>query len=322
LKVLLVYPPDFHMITTNVPSEVEEASGVYPPLGLLYVASYAERNTPAEVAVLDAQVEGLDFKGIEERVSAFGPDVVGIQTLTFTLIDAMETARAVKRASEDIHVCMGGPHVNIYPKETLANREVDSVVLGEGEMVFADLVRCLEAGRSLGEVEGVAFRKNGEVVETGRRPFIRDLDALPHPARHLVPYRKYSSALASETPITTMMSSRGCPFRCIFCDRPHLGKVFRARSPESIVDEMEECEKMSIREVFFYDDTFNVNRKRVLELCRLIGERGVNLKWDIRARVDYWRGGLFRAMNGASLREIRGRISRREFGRISLRGRS
>ena len=111
MKVLLIYPPSFHMITTNVPSEVEEASGVYPPLGLLYVAAYAEKHTSADIAVLDTQAEGLDYKQIEERISAFGPDVVGIQTMTFTLIDAIETARTVKRVSKDIHVCLGGPHV-------------------------------------------------------------------------------------------------------------------------------------------------------------------------------------------------------------------
>ena len=299
MKVLLIYPPSTHTITTNVPSEVEEASGAYPPLGLLYVAAYAEKNTSAEVAVLDTQVEGADLAQIEKRISTYGPDVVGIQAMTFTLIDAIETAEAVKRVSQDIHVCLGGPHVNIYPEETLEIPEVDSLVMGEGEVVFSELVRCLDEGRSLEEVVGVAFKRNGKAVVTGRRPFIRDLDALPHPARHLVPYRKYTSALATETPITTMMSSRGCPFRCIFCDRPHLGKVFRARSPESIADEMEECQKMGIREVFFYDDTFNVNRKRVIDLCRLISERGIDLRWDIRARVDLMDEEMLRALKDA-----------------------
>jgi len=299
VKVLLIYPPSFHMITTNVPSEVEEASGVYPPLGLLYVAAYAEKHTSADIAVLDTQAEGLDYKQIEERISAFGPDVVGIQTMTFTLIDAIETARTVKRVSKDIHVCLGGPHVNIYPEETLEIPDVDSLVMGEGEMVFSELIQCLDEGKSLEGVTGVAFRRAGEVMTTGRRPFISDLDALPHPARHLVPYKEYTSALATETPITTMMSSRGCPFRCIFCDRPHLGKVFRARSPESIAGEMEECQRMGIKEVFFYDDTFNVKRRRVLDLCRLISAKGIDLKWDIRARVDRMDEEMLRALKDA-----------------------
>ena len=304
MKVLLIYPPSDHIITTNVPSEVEEASGVYPPLGLLYVAAYAEKRTSAEVAVLDTQVEKLGTKEIEERVSAYGPDIVGIQAMTFTLVDAMETARAVKRVSEGIHVCLGGPHVNIYPEETLEIPEVDSLVMGEGEVVFSELVRCLEAGKSLEEVTGVAFRRDGKAVVTGRRPFIQDLDALPHPARHLVPYREYTSALATETPITTMMSSRGCPFRCIFCDRPHLGKVFRARSPESIAAEMKECQEMGIREVFFYDDTFNVNRKRVVDLCKLIVEEKIDLRWDIRARVDLMDEEMLRALRDAGCARI------------------
>jgi radical SAM superfamily enzyme YgiQ (UPF0313 family) len=130
------------------------------------------------------------------------------------------------------------------------------------------------------------WRRNGQTIKNPPPPFLRDLDRLPHPARHLVPFARYHSALARELPITTLMSSRGCPYRCIFCDRPHLGKAFRARSAESVADEMQLCQQMGIREIFFYDDTFSINRKRVIAICEAIRERGVRLAWDIRARVN------------------------------------
>ncbi len=274
------------MITTNVPSVVDEETGVYPPLGLLYVASFAEQNTNNQVEVIDAILERLGFEEIEEEIRRRKPDVVGIQAMTFTLIDATLTAKAVKKADRSIPVIFGGPHVFIYPQETLAIPEVDYLVIGEGEKTFAALLEAIERGSDPAGVDGIAYRHNGEVKITPPVPLNEDLDSLPLPARHLVPQDRYSSVLAKETPITTMMTSRGCPMQCIFCDRPHLGKKFRYRSPESVVNEMQICQDMGIREIFVYDDTFTVRSDRVIEVCRQYVERGLKINWDIRAHIN------------------------------------
>ena len=121
---------------------------------------------------------------------------------------------------------------------------------------------------------------------TGVRPLEDDLDRLPFPARHLTPYPKYSSVIARRAPITTMFTSRGCPYQCIFCDRPHLGKKFRARSAKNVVDEMEACVELGIREFLVYDDTFTIQRQRVLDVCDEITRRKLDIGWDIRARVN------------------------------------
>lgn len=286
MKVLLIYPPETHMIKTNVPTFVEQEKGFYPPLGLLYVAAYAKEHTDHQIGVLDTHLEQMDFKGLEEEVKKRKPDVVGIQTMTFTLIDVIETARAVKRAGKDIHINLGGPHVNIYPEESIQIPEVDSLTLGEGEVVFTDLISALAAGDDLGKISGLVFKKDGEIVDTGTRDFIEDLDALPFPARELTLYQKYYSILAKRSPITTMISSRGCPYRCLFCDRPHLGKKFRSRSAKNVVDEMEECVKIGISELFFYDDTFTFDRQRTLDICEEILKRGLEIGWDVRTRID------------------------------------
>ncbi len=286
MKILLIYPPEKNMIKTNVPTFVEQEKGFYPPLGLLYVAAYIRNHTHYQIDILDANLERLDFDEIEREVKRRSPDIVGIQTLTFTLIDVINTAKAVKRVGKHIHINLGGPHVNIYPDESISIPEIDSLTLGEGEVTFTELVDTLNKGGDLSKVQGIVFKRGEQIIKTRKRGFIDNLDDLPFPSRELTPYKKYSSLLARRSPITTMISSRGCPYCCLFCDRPHLGKKFRARSPKNVVDEMEECFKIGIKEFFFYDDTFTIDRERTIEICREIIKRGLEVGWDIRTRVD------------------------------------
>jgi len=304
MKVLLIQPPEFHMITTNVPSVVDEESGAYPPLGLLYVAAYLERNTAHTVEILDTILDHLSYEEIEAELRRRKPDVVGIQAMTFTLIDAILTAKAVKRVNSATPVILGGPHVFIYPRETLEIPEVDYIVVGEGEETFTRLVEALAEDRDISAIHGIGFRRRGETVLTPLVPLLSDLDSLPMPARHLVPQDRYYSVLAQELPITTMMTSRGCPMQCIFCDRPHLGKTFRYRSPESVVQEMQDCEEKGIREIFVYDDTFTIRRDRVIDICRMYQERGLRVGWDIRAHINTMTDAVLDALAAAGCRRI------------------
>lgn len=301
MKALLINPPIHNMIKTNVPQFVDENIGCYPPLGLMYVASYALRNSDHEINILDAQVEDRDIKEEIERIK---PDIIGIQATTFTYIDTLLTAKAAKEVSEEIHVCLGGPHVNIYPLETINLPHVDSLILGEGEATFTALLNALSKKSSLDEIPGLVFKNNGRVINTGPKPFITNLDTLPEPTRNLIPYKKYYSLLTKKSPVTTMISSRGCPYRCLFCDRPHLGKIFRARSPKNVVDEMEKCAELKIEEIFFYDDTFTVNGQRVVEICNEILKRDLKIDWDIRARVDTVNGYLLEKLKEAGCKRI------------------
>jgi anaerobic magnesium-protoporphyrin IX monomethyl ester cyclase len=301
MKVLLIYPPDEHMITTNVPKSVDEETGLYPPLGLLYVAAGLKAWTKAQVEILDAVALHLDQKGVAERVRNFQPDVVGIQAMTFTLVDAIQTVQTAKSVCPNTHICLGGPHVNLYPKETLSIKGVDSLVLGEGERAFADLVNTLEAGGDISAVAGVAVMRDGKLVTKGARPLETNLDDLPQPSRDLIDNSIYWSVLAKSNPITTAMTSRGCPMKCIFCDRPHLGKSFRFRSAKSVVDEMEDCVKHGIKEIFLYDDTFTIRRDRVFEIRDEIKQRKLDVHWDVRARANTLDAEVIKAMKEAGV---------------------
>lgn len=152
MKILLIYPPDENMVISNIPSFVQEEGGFYPPLGLMYVASYAERNTEHNIEILDTQVEKKGYNDIEKEIQKRKRDVVGISSFTFTLIDAISTAKIVKRVDEDVSVILGGPHVNIYPYESINIPEVDYVVLGEGEITFTELIQNLGDTQKLGIV--------------------------------------------------------------------------------------------------------------------------------------------------------------------------
>lgn len=286
MRVLLINPPRFNEIIGNNPSIIEEERGFNPPLGLLYIAGYIRRHTPHEVSLIDAQAEKLDYSSLRGEVATRKPDLVGITAMTMTLIDVLETTRMVKRVDDQMITVLGGPHVHLFPDETIRFDSVDYLVLGEGEQVFADLLEGIRTDGDLQTIKGIVYKKNGVPVHTGARPLIDDLDDLPFPPRQLLDCRKYGSLLFKEKVVTTLFTSRGCPFHCSFCDRPHLGKRFRARSAKNVVDEIAHCTTLGIRNFLIYDDTFTVQKDRVMRICDEILARGLNISWDIRSRVD------------------------------------
>src|SRR5262249_9995783 len=146
---------------------------------------------------------------VEDRIRSIMPDVVGIQALTFTIIDARMVAQAAKRANPKCKVVMGGPHVHIFARETLAMPEVDFAIKGEGELAFSQLLSALENQMALDKVFGLAYRDaaTGQVKDNPPAPPVEELDSLPYPARELTPINKYYSLIAKHNPITTMFTS-------------------------------------------------------------------------------------------------------------------
>jgi radical SAM superfamily enzyme YgiQ (UPF0313 family) len=289
MKILLINPPNLNPIASVLPGALEKERGHNPPLGLLYIAGYLkQKRDDLEVRIIDGPTENLNRVQLEAVIKEFNPEIIGVSAMSFTVIDALETAKIAKKNNPKVKVVFGGPHVNIFGKETLGLGNVDFIILGEGERVFGQLVENIGDEESLKKVPGLIFYdKNHQLVDTGFPPFVENLDELPFPARDLIDNKKYFSVLGTSSLVTTMITSRGCPFHCLFCDRPQLGKRFRARSYKNVVDEMEECvKKYGIKEFLVYDDTFTVDRQRVFDICREIIKRELNITWDIRARVD------------------------------------
>jgi len=305
MKILLVNPPRDNELTGNNPALIDEERGYNPPLGLLYIGTYLRDRGGHEVEVIDAQVEELSYSQLEERIRMSAADLVGISAMTFTLLDVVKTAKLSKSINPDIPVVIGGGHAYIYPEETARLENIDYVLAGEGELGFAALVEELAGDRKLERVPGLTWvDREGELHRNNLPAMISDLDSLPFPDRTLTPWRKYSSVMAKRQPITTMFTSRGCPFQCAFCGRPHLGKHFRARSAQNVVDEMQECLKLGIHEFLVYDDTFTVDRDRVIQVCDEIIRRKLDIGWDIRARVDCVDGEMLEKLKAANCERI------------------
>jgi len=214
-------------------------------------------------------------------------DLVGISTDTTRHRQALQLARKAK--ANGCTVVMGGPHPGYVDEEILSTKRVDFIVRGEGEVTFSELVAALEKKNGqFDSIHGISFFSNGELVRTPPRPFIEDLDSLPLPARHLIHIDDYQRTKIGGRPITPMITSRGCPYQCVFCASSHFwGTRMRVRSVASVLKELEEVyHRYRFNAVAFVDDTFNLIPKRVIEICHGIVEKKLDLWWWCLSRID------------------------------------
>jgi radical SAM superfamily enzyme YgiQ (UPF0313 family) len=281
MKILLVNPLQENPAVPGSPKVILNEGGVYPPLGLMHLATFEKSRGKHEVRILDAIAEKMDYPGIEEYIRSEMPDVVGVTMTTLYLGDGFKVVQAVKRVSDKIVTVVGGPHVSLYPKEAAALPGVDYAVCGEGEYAFAELLDSLAAGRRRDDIEGVLTKNNFGMP--AKQLTIDNLDSLPVIDHTLVPYEKYYSILSKSNPVTVMMTSRGCPFKCAFC--PQAGTKIRRRSPKNVVEEIRRCVELGIKDILFFDELFTLEKKRVEELCSEFIASGLKFRWHIRTRI-------------------------------------
>ncbi len=276
IKVALVYPY-FHPANDN-------SIFRFPPLGLGYIAG-ALKKQGVEVELVDCTF--MQFSEAVERVKHAKPQIIGFYSMFSMKKTTLELARAIKReVAGDCLTVVGGPLPSWAPEGFL--EVFDVVAVGEGEQTMTELVDCVAQHKELSGVKGLVFRNGKCIVHTGPRGFIEDLDNLAFPTRDLFDneaYKKYYLNRFGYS-ITSMITSRGCPFSCDFCSRPIFGADMRIRSVSNIVDEVKEIAALGYDRVWFADDCFTLNRNHLLDVCREIVKREVNIDWECLSRVD------------------------------------
>jgi len=288
MDVMFVVPPDTFSIEASLPrKEMLGERGYYPNLGSLYVAANLRAVMGTPPMYLDLLGRESGCEELVSQVAELKPDLVGISVLTFSLLDALKSARLIKQVNPRTKICFGGMHVNLFPLETLRLPEVDFVIHGEGERSFLWLVQALEQKASpeqLRAIPGLGWKDGDQVFLNREKDIIPDLNQLPFPARDLTNMKRYSHVLQRGNQFASIQSSRGCPFGCIFCDIRRTR--FRVRSVENVLQEIRHLAEQGVDDLFFVDDTITVNKKRVREFCRAIVKSGVKVYFKISARTD------------------------------------
>ena len=244
-----------------------------------------------------------------QRILAFQPDVVGFSATTISIANASRTAELVKESDSRIVTVVGGPHVSAIPERTLAAfPALDYGIVGEGEISFFELIDRLHAGRSVDDAPGLVYRSKESIVANPRSPYITDLDALPFPAWDLVPgfpHRFQPSVFSyRKSPVATLVTSRGCPFSCSFCDRSTSGKLGRYHSTDSVLRHCRRLVDLGVRHIIFYDDLFTVKRKRVVELCQAFIANGFEFTWSCNSHPNLLDAEALRLMKRAGCWQI------------------
>ena len=276
MKILLI----------NANSAADAASGPQfkMPYGILYPASTLEKNGD-EALIVD---RNTDPEGIEDIISKFWPDMVGVSVMTGPcILDALRVSRITKEINPDIHVVWGGVHPTIFPEMCLSEPSIDYVVRREGEYTIVDLVNGLSKGANINKINGISFKKDGEIYHTPDRPFIKNLDELPYPAWHLVDIDKYTVNRSDGRRYLSMNTSRGCPYRCAFCYNKMFNEFkWRGLSAERVIEQIYYLmSEYGIGFVESLEDNFTVNHKRLEKICDYLIKDNVDLKWYCEARV-------------------------------------
>lgn len=321
MKILLTNPP---WITNNgygvragsrwpftLGLEKDGSRGYVPfPFFLTYAASFLKKHLKTNILV-DAVAEGLSDILFMERVRGYSPDVAVLETSTPSFDKDILTAQRIKQNLRDVKLVLVGPHVSVFPFQILDEYGlIDYILVGEYEYTLLELINCLENGGGWENVLGLAYRENDEIKINNRRPAIKDLNSLPWPERESLPMYNYRDNFCNlPAPNVQVAASRGCPYQCVFCLWPQVmynEYVYRKRNPKKVIDEIIWLvNKYDFRAVYFDDDTFNIDREYVLDICNEMKIREFKIPWAIMARADLMDEKLLKFLKDAGLYAVK-----------------
>lgn len=259
------------------------------PVYLAYAVAVLEQ-AGIDAHFIDGVAEDLSIRSFVSKVEKTNPELILMECSTPSIVSDLSTAESLKKVLGRSFLALMGPHPTYFHKEILRNNKfVDAIIRGEFDFTIRDLALTLQNQDQLDAVKGISYRVGNDVHVNEGRPPIENLDSLPFPARDKVQSDSYREAVFTGEKCTTIVSSRGCPYQCVFCLWPRImyGRQYRSRSPKNVVDEIEDVvDNHSVDEIYFDDDCFALNKKRLVRICRGIRERGIDVKWMCQSRVD------------------------------------
>jgi radical SAM superfamily enzyme YgiQ (UPF0313 family) len=261
----------------NPPREIPQWPD-FPPLGLSYICSSLKKNG-ITASVLDAS--SFSWRQLKNVVKEKSPLVVGIPCWTLERGQSFKVAKVVKEVLPHVKIIMGGYHATAFPEHMFRLASADVIVTGEGEITSVELVKTLLDNGDVRGIKGIAYRENGEVIITEPRDFIENLDSIPFPAYDDFDLDKYLGLPGIKGRAAAIITSRGCPYQCIFCSSAKFWKrKWRGRTAENVLGEIEWLYgNFKIRTFMFFDDNFTIKKKRAVEICQGILERNLNISW-------------------------------------------
>jgi radical SAM superfamily enzyme YgiQ (UPF0313 family) len=284
-RVLLIVPPG---TVEESYGRLSSAAGELPMLGLAYIAS-SLRDQGHTVEIIDYEVNDWPIDRVADDIRAFNPDVVGMTAYITNMKRCARVAEIAKSVNPEIVTILGGPQVTIFPDEAFHAEAVDMIVLSEGEIIIRNVMNAIGDDDALRGVKGIWFRsQSGEVVKNLREGLVDNLDIFPVAALDLYEMEKYyPPAHIRGKRVAHLLTSRGCPFKCTFCEtKLTFGRSFRYHSTERIIQEVGELIELGYDSFQFYDDIFTANKKRVVNLCEAIIERGWKIQWMCFTRTN------------------------------------
>lgn len=284
-RVLLIVPPG---TVEESYGRLSSAAGELPMLGLAYIGA-ALRDQGHEVKVIDYEINHWPMSRVAGDVRDFRPDVVGMTAYITNMRRCAAVARVVKSVDPRTTVVLGGPQVSIFPHEGFASPDIDIIVISEGELIARNMMNALGDDEKLRQVRGIWFRaKDGEIVKNEREGLLEDLDVVPPPALDLFPMEKYYPPVHIRgRRVAHLLTSRGCPFKCTFCEtKLTFGRSFRYHSTERVIAEIEALMAKGYDSFQFYDDIFTANKKRVIDFCSAVMAKGWKIRWMCFTRTN------------------------------------
>lgn len=290
MKIMLVYPKDI----------AENYFAKRPVMGIAYVGTMLQ-NAGHNVMLVDMRLKGYNLKKFKELLIEFKPDIVGFSLVALSLDQGYELMKIVKQKTPAL-VVVGGPEVTLLPTKFLEMSFIDYAFMGEGEYSFLEFVNNYAAKKDIYDIPGFCYRNEDNSFKINTPRPIENLDALPFPNWDLFPLKKYKWIISGiKFPI---MSSRGCPYTCKFCDSVKVNASYRVRSPKNVVDELEKVHnKYGNKNFQFLDDNIAIYKNRVIDMCNEIVRRGLSkkIKWVVGQGFSPSKGSyeLFKAMKDA-----------------------